>query len=450
MKSQFSVFRTIDKKFTFFVSAILMLILSSIGVVSCNMFNEPERNPNRTLNLTVEDASCTEAWIKLNETNAELPASVKLYANDSLKQTLELTSADTLIYDEGLLPNRAYAYRAELIKPQKPTVKSQTVTAATLDTTSHDFTWETFTFGGVNGSSYLRDVAIINENDIWAVGEIHTEDDFDSLGHYQPYNAVHWNGQEWELRRALFLYQGNLMFSSIHSILAFSSDDIWFEAGIHWNGENFETIPFNVEFNSHVNAMWGTSSSDFYVVGNNGNIAHYDGSSWEKIESGTELPFGTIYGDYNEEKGEYEIIVNAFTPMSEPNRVIKYYHLNNGRLTEIDPEYTFPPSGHSWFISGRRYYFAGSRTLTAANAPKDWEEINFSPPFYSDACGTNFNDVFLVGNYGRVVHYNGVTWKDYGCPVSFNGWYGKCQAKGNIMVAVGLDSYFARLIIGRR
>ncbi len=420
------------------------------------MFNEPERNPNRTLNLTVEDASCTEAWIKLNETNAGLPASVKLYANDTLKQTLELTTADTLIYDEGLLPNRAYAYRAELIKPQKPTVKSQTVTVATLDTTSHDFTWETFTFGGANGSSYLRDVAIINENDIWAVGEIHTSwtDQWDSNGVWvQPYNAVHWNGQEWELRRVKFYYQGVEYISPINSIIAFNESNIWFGIGsvIHFDGSSFHSIkiPESV-FPSRINSMWGTSSSDFYVVGNNGNIAHYDGSGWEKIESGTELPFGTIYGDYNEEKGEYEIIVNAFTPMSEPNRVIKYYHLNNGKLTEIDPEYTFPPSGHLWFISGRRYYFAGSRTLTAANAPKDWEEINFSPPFYSDACGTNFNDVFLVGNYGRVVHYNGVTWKDYGCPVSFNGWYGKCQAKGNIMVAVGLDSYFARLIIGRR
>ncbi len=105
------------------------------------MFNEPEGGNGGALTLTVEDVSCTEAWIKLSASGTELPASVKLYANDTLKQTLELTSADTLIYDEGLLPNRAYAYRAELIKPQKPTVKSQTVTASTLDTTSHDFTW---------------------------------------------------------------------------------------------------------------------------------------------------------------------------------------------------------------------------------------------------------------------------------------------------------------------
>ncbi len=446
-----------NRKRPILLPLFLLTTILIITATSCNMFNEPEGGNGGSLTLTVEDASCTEAWIKLNETNVELPASVKLYANDSLKQTLELTTADTLIYDEGLLPNRAYAYRAELIKPQKPTVKSQTVTAATLDTTSHNFTWETFTFGGANGSSDLRDVAIINENDIWAVGEIHTSwtDQWDSNGVWvQPYNAVHWNGQEWELKRIIVNFRGNEVLIPLEGIFAFSSTDIWLVGSlpIHGDGVNWQIYDVREITNSNLSLSnaWGSSSDNMYFVGRGGSIAHYDRSGWEKIESGTELPFGTIYGDYNEEKGEYEIIVNAFTPMSEPNRVIKYYHLNNGRLTEIDPDYQFPPSGHSWFISGRRYYFAGSRTLTAANAPKDWEEINFSPPFYSDACGTNFNDVFLVGNYGRVVHYNGVTWKDYGCPVSFNGWYGKCQAKGNIMVAVGLDSYLARLIIGRR
>ncbi|NOX65840.1 MAG: hypothetical protein GXO85_08580 [Chlorobi bacterium] len=75
-----------------------------------------------------------------------------------------------------------------------------------MDTTSHNFAWETYTFGGVNGSSYLKDVAIINENNIWAVGEIHTEetDQFDSNGVWvKPYNAIHWDGSTWELKRIL-------------------------------------------------------------------------------------------------------------------------------------------------------------------------------------------------------------------------------------------------------
>jgi len=47
-----------------------------------------------------------------------------------------------------------------------------------MDTTSHNFTWQTWTFGE-HSSSRLYDVAIINENNIWAVGEIYMKD---SLG----------------------------------------------------------------------------------------------------------------------------------------------------------------------------------------------------------------------------------------------------------------------------
>lgn len=62
-----------------------------------------------------------------------------------------------------------------------------------MDTTSHNFTWQAFEFGKQTNVSRLFDVAIINENDIWAVGEIYMND---SLGNpaTNAYNAVHWDG----------------------------------------------------------------------------------------------------------------------------------------------------------------------------------------------------------------------------------------------------------------
>ena len=410
------------------------------------MFNEPERNPNRTLNLTVEDASCTEAWIKLNETNAELPASVKLYANDTLKQTLELTTADTLIYDEGLLPNRAYAYRAELIKPQKPTVKSQTVTATTLDTTSHDFTWETFTFGGANGSSYLRDVAIINENDIWAVGEIHTSwtDQWDSNGVWvQPYNAVHWNGQEWELVRI-----GGYGYWAYNTVYAFSENDVWFDGTVQWNGQTYtaHVNNFPLEPNGdawRVYGMWGTSSSDFYIVGQHGNIAHYDGSGWGKIESGTEVKLRDVWGSsdgseiyacgYNLGDGFTTfLVINA-----KDKSVYKLYEgMSNG---EID--------GHLVnFIAG--VYSYGKKVysmnltflydLRKINPPKikliaEWnwagESIN----------GDGYNDIMISGQGGLLLHYNGLSVKKYAeFSDNYLFLYGT-DIKDGTAVAVGMD-----------
>ncbi len=52
----------------------------------------------------------------------------------------------------------------------------------TMDTTSHNFTRQSFTFGQ-HSSSVLYDVAIIDENNIWAVGDIYMND---SLGNPDP------------------------------------------------------------------------------------------------------------------------------------------------------------------------------------------------------------------------------------------------------------------------
>jgi len=420
------------------------------------MFNEPERNPNRTLNLTVEDASCTEAWIKLNETNAELPASVKLYANDTLKQTLELTTADTLIYDEGLLPNRAYAYRAELIKPQKPTVKSQTVTASTLDTTSHDFTWETFTFGGANGSSYLRDVAIINENDIWAVGEIHTSwtDQWDSNGVWvQPYNAVHWNGQEWELRRIYFptvCGQQHLTSYPASAIFEFNDGQIWISS----SGDKIAVIENNEQINRFclpssvsmsINAMWGTSSSDFYIVGQHGNIAHYDGSGWEKIESGTELRFHDIYG-YNERK--FCIAAELFSGINS-----ELYQIKDGNAI-LDDGTNIGVSSVTVYVLKKKLYVFGYLRLVRIEGKNGWEEISEPVNFdgYSKIRGAGYNDIVAVGSFGKIDHFNGASWEKRRMGTGGNNLadFSSVSIKNNTVCAVGRINNSAFIVIGRR
>ena len=68
-----------------------------------------------------------------------------------------------------------------------------------MDTTSHNFTWQSWTFGE-HSSSVLYDVEIIDENNIYAVGKIYMNH---SLGQpdLQPYGMAIWDGQTWELKK---------------------------------------------------------------------------------------------------------------------------------------------------------------------------------------------------------------------------------------------------------
>jgi photosystem II stability/assembly factor-like uncharacterized protein len=45
-----------------------------------------------------------------------------------------------------------------------------------------------------------------------------------------------------------------------------------------------------------LNGVWGSSSSDVFVVGDGGTILHYDGSAWSAMNSGTEESFNGVWG----------------------------------------------------------------------------------------------------------------------------------------------------------
>ncbi|MBE0642617.1 MAG: hypothetical protein IH600_00890, partial [Bacteroidetes bacterium] len=67
-----------------------------------------------------------------------------------------------------------------------------------VDTTTHDYSWEYHFFNDTEGEiSTLRDIQVVDANDIWFVGEIYT----DTLNHSIPhgvdrrfFNTIHWNG----------------------------------------------------------------------------------------------------------------------------------------------------------------------------------------------------------------------------------------------------------------
>ena len=184
-------------------------IFSSLILLSCKKDNPVPPDQQPQVSLTLEDVSCIEAWIKLNTSNISLPTEVELQKDGSLFKTINLIVPDTILYIDSLLPNRTYSFKS-IIQSVNQSIRDS-VSVATLDTTSHNFTWQTFTFGDpATGGSVLYDVAIIDENDIWAVGEIYL---LDTLGQPDPllYNAVHWNGRQWEVKRIQTIFRGNLI-----------------------------------------------------------------------------------------------------------------------------------------------------------------------------------------------------------------------------------------------
>ena len=414
-------------------------VFSSLILLSCKKDNPvpPEQQPQ--VNLTLEDVSCTEAWIKLSTSNISLPADVELQKDGSFYRTINLIVPDTALYIDSLLPNKTYNFKS-IIQSSNQSITSATLPVTTMDTTSHNFTWQTWTFGGQAGSCTLNDVAVIDENNIWAVGEIYL---LDTLGQPDPilYNLVVWNGIDWSIKRIPYYYEGQPFYHPILSIFAFGPNDIWFCSNgvIRWDGNQYNpiSIPTNIWGPYQMNKIWGTSDNDIYVVGNNGNIAHYQNGLWSRMVSGTNLNINDIWG-YNSEQTQEKNIIAVGGNILEGLENIIIQITNGNSVVQLNNEGANYPLSSVWFQNQMNLYAAGSGLYTMNIADTNWKQIPLPNYFIYSIRANDLNDIIVCGGAGYIGHYNGVSWVNYlenGLPQILGNYY-SCAIKGNIVCAV--------------
>jgi hypothetical protein len=394
------------------------------------------------LQLAAVDAGCTDVLLKITAGHQRYSGPLLLLQNDEPVDTLNYGGADTLMWRQNLAINAAYHWR---IRWQDDRDKYAETQATTLDTTRYDFSWETFEFGFGRSSSHLADVAIINENNIWAVGEIHTEDTYtyDSLGNWiQPYNAVHWDGNTWELKR--ILYGGH--FWSIESVFAFNENDVWFGGIVQWNGHQLIEYPVpDVFIGVRINKLWGTSSDNLYAVGNNGTIAHYDGSEWQRIESpeGTDLEFTDISGYDNHlfTCGAKTDVGAGIYRMNGTNDLTLLYWIDyddwilpfpdriSGRIVNLW-------QGSPYWVWTATYYGLYRFCSEDINLQYSYPGLPSSWLGYKLLRGWANNDMLIVGS-DVVWHYNGHSLININFPQNPGSIMYSLDAKDNIAVCVG-------------
>jgi hypothetical protein len=418
----------------------LLFLLVSI-LFCCTQFSchSPTAPDNNKLSLTVEDVSCTEAWLNLNTNDIPLPANIVITKNGKSYLSLKLTESDTVLYDSTLSPNQTYTYRAEygggLTKEE-----SEPAAAKTLDTTSSNFTWQTFTFG-VGGDNGLKDVAIINDTSIWAVGKFAIQDS-------GWYNAAHWNGGKWSYKKIEFYTICGQEPKSIYgtsSVYAFNDTTVW----IAMEGDQIAVLDgvkqksiICLPFSFGINKIWGENDKSVYVVGDGGNIIFYNGQSWERIESGTTLDIQDIWGVKDPKTGKENILCVASNVLL--SNQIQLLQIKNNKAQVVSNK-GLPPYYFSsiWFKNPHLAYLTGNNTYKSYNFFNNTGWTMVRPritTYYSYSIrGNDLNDIFFCGSFGDLAHFNGVRWIDYlGNDLQMiNGNLYSIAVKGNTVCAVG-------------
>jgi hypothetical protein len=425
-------------------------LFSSLILSSCKKDNPIPPDELPKINLTLEDTSCTEAWIKLSASNISLPANAEILKDDSITQIINLTTADTILYVDSLLPNHSYKFQSII---QSISQSSNSLNITTMDTTSHNFTWQTYTFGGQAGSCTLYDCAIVNENNIWAVGEIYL---LDSLGQPDPqaYGISRWDGQNWNPKK--IFYNNNIPVTP-RGILIIDQNDIYLASGsiFHWDGvsSTVQLVYSRLNLpnpNGTIEKLWGNSEK-IYGVGNAGTIVTYQNGQWSRIESGTDLNINDIFGAYNYETKEWEILAPASNILQSLDREL--LSIKNNSVEHLN---TAPITGTLrtvWFIPDKTYLLGGGGIFRKVYLTDSvWESKHIGITIYSTnkIRGNAINDIVLTGGSGEVLHYNGYSFKSYFNQTQVNGNYYSVDIKNDIIVTVGENNSTAVVAIGMR
>jgi len=170
--------------------------------------------------------------------------------------------------------------------PTAPPIKPPPVEP---DSTTQNFTFQTYELGDGSESSWLNDVWIFNENNIWACGYINVTNNTGRV------NFIHWNGSKW-------LGVGQQFDSGgFYGIWAADTNTVYFADGIvlkYKDGvfkyEDFSKI--SLPNGQGVHKLWGSSQSNIWGVGPWGTIVHYDGTQWTKVDFDQGWRFDAITG----------------------------------------------------------------------------------------------------------------------------------------------------------
>lgn len=260
------------------------------------------------------------------------------------------------------------------------------------------------------------------------------------------------NGQEWTLE---YQWQPGGVAVDLHALWGSSDTDIYAVGDdfslLHYDGTSWSAVttgltrpPINDDTEDDFNAVWGSSASDVYAVGDQGTVWHYNGTSWSAVA----LP--ALYQDAMLRAVWGDAPDNIFLAGEDSIAL----HFNGTRWVGLRPElsdhfYAF------WGTSSAELYVVGNNGAIARHTGRAWAQFGPLTDLASlpvqveirDAWGTGVDDIYAVGDDGLVLHYDGRDWsavelrtasgQALGITRDLLGIWGTDTANGPIIFIVG-------------
>ncbi|MDP3832114.1 MAG: hypothetical protein Q8Q47_12670, partial [Ignavibacteriaceae bacterium] len=396
---------------------VIILLPLLFTAVSCNKPTEPPPVDDKpivknTIVLKTEWQDLNRICIKFNKALDDTASLYKytIKRKDVVGEEEVIIAAfsiygnDTLYIDgtiDTLEMGKIYTYRITAAdKEENLKDTSNAITTATLSPTSHDFEWTIDTLG-VPGN-FLNDIWGFDENNVFAVGGATLPDGGSTV--------IKWDGEKWSsIKNEPSLIK--------YGIYGFSSNEIWIVGNglgpwggvAFYNGQSFTTYyldPGNPKYSDTIyalNAVWGASPNDVWAVGGSGTIIHWDGVEWKKVQ-GIERRY-TLWAISGRSSNE---VFATGKDMNTAEWILYSYDGNSWTKKELG--FSGPPRTGVWQAKSGEVFLIGTYPKMLRNGVLENMPINHR---YAQSAvrGSTITNVFSVGHYGDVHHYNGKNWK---------------------------------------
>jgi len=444
------------------LSLSLVLLISLGFFTSCSEPNAPQP-PDLPITLSVRDVGVTSARLCISMDDSTAVRHVRLRRDVTLVLDDILRGLDTIFADRGLSPNSSYSYKAYSLYLGELVDSSNVVQLTTLDTTSRIFTWEVDSIGSY--VSILYDASVITDDDIWAVGRL---GGWGETPEELQYNALHWNGEEWEKVWIKFLHVSTTgsdspyALNELTTVHAIRADAVWaagstpyFYDGETWTSYQHENSSWDM-WTHDVLDIWARNDDDVYFVGRDGYAHHWDGTDFTLLDLGTDMDLTNVSGS------EDRIYVVGFNRYNGSSIVIENLQGNWRRLLEMEAEPEDPENGLWGSITSvevwgdTAYFGAFSGLLKYAYKSETFELVPdgvIGIPYYAieEVVVLTPGDIHLFNYDERYYQFNGLNWKRYDDHIDLGLHYRGADFNENTAVMIGwLPGIGSMLIRGTR
>lgn len=176
---------------------------------------------------------------------------------------------------------------------------------------------------------------------------------------------------------------------------------------------------------------------DIFVGGDYGNIYHYDGMNWTKMDSGVNSRVWCLWGTSKD---------NLYAAIHEKERIL---HYDGKKWTPVLIPDSEKCTFYSVFGFSENDIYAGGDEGTLAHFDgKKWEiskNAGFKrADFIKSISGSSSTDLYLCSYFGKIIHWNGKESETVSTQVRKKCFYGIWSVSKDCVFAVGDDGVINR------